>query len=566
MDATHLNLAGIRAAEQGQTAEAEQFWRQAIALGPPNASIHFNLGVVLAGSGRLSEALEAYQRTTQLDPRNAAAFANLALLHEKLGHPDAAERCHRTAAALDPTTPTIRFNLANWLAASSRPELQLEAQALYLDLLKTEPRHLGAWNNLGTLLFETGYLSAAQTAYTAAATYHPQDIAARINLGNVLLQKNALEAAREQFDAALRLNPDQAEAHQGLASCFSRRGDEVHAAHHRQQGFGRQPVLSLPYRGQGTGLPLLILATAQEGNIPWRFLVDRTHFRSTVLAVEYVDPDQPLPPHALIFNAIGDADRCTGALLLAQRLVARSQAPVINAPAEVLHTGREAHARRLAGLAGLTVPRMTQVSKTPPPGTPVSRQLETAGLEFPLLLRAPGFHGGHFFVRVETPAALSSALHELPGEHLLAIEHLDARGPDGLYRKFRMMRIDGQLLPIHLALSSQWKVHYFSSDMDKEAAYRAEEAAFLDDPAAFLGPRAMATLTALGDAVGLDYFGMDFGLGPDGNLLLFEANATMVLHPPTNESHWDYRRAATENALQAARRLFIARAGTDSAS
>jgi Flp pilus assembly protein TadD len=557
LDATQLNLAGIRAAERGQTAEAEQLWHQAIALGPPNASVHFNLGVTLAASGRVLEALEQYQHAARLDPGNAAAFANLALLQEKWGDPEAAERHHRMAAALAPDNPTIRFNLANWLAASNRPEALQEAQAAYLDLLKAEPQHLGAWNNLGTLLFETGYVSAAETAYTAATTYHPDDLAARINLGQVLLHKNALEAARKQFTAALHLQPDQAEAHQGLASCFSREGDEERAAWHRMQGFGRKPITTLPYRGQGHPIPLLILATAQEGNVPWRFLMDRNRFHSTILAMEHVDPNLPLPPHALIFNAIGDADRCVEGLQRAQQFAARSKAPLINPPHRVLRTGRQDHAQRLAGIAGLTVPRIMTLTSSG--AAEIARELERSGFRFPLLLRTPGFHGGHFFVRVESREFLEQALNELPGKQVLAIEWLDARGPDGLYRKFRMMRIGGQLLPIHLALSTQWKVHYFSSDMAKDVAYRAEEAAFLDDPAGFLGAPAMATLTALGEAIDLDYFGMDFCLAANGNILLFEANATMVLQPPTNEPLWDYRRAATERALQATRRLFIER-------
>jgi hypothetical protein len=36
---------------------------------------------------------------------------------------------------------------------------------------------------------------------------------------------------------------------------------------------------------------------------------------------------------------------------------------------------------------------------------------------------------------------------------------------------------------------------------------------------------------------------------------LFEANATMVVFPPGPEPIWDYRRAAIEAALQAARRM-----------
>jgi len=61
---------------------------------------------------------------------------------------------------------------------------------------------------------------------------------------------------------------------------------------------------------------------------------------------------------------------------------------------------------------------------------------------------------------------------------------------------------------------------------------------------------------------GLDYAGIDFGLNADGSLLLFEANATMIIAPPPPDPMWDYRRAASERALDAARRMVLARART----
>ena len=49
--------------------------------------------------------------------------------------------------------------------------------------------------------------------------------------------------------------------------------------------------------------------------------------------------------------------------------------------------------------------------------------------------------------------------------------------------------------------------------------------------------------------------GVDFAVGADGSLLLFEANATMVINPPAPEPVWDYRRAPMARALAAAREL-----------
>ena len=174
------------------------------------------------------------------------------------------------------------------------------------------------------------------------------------------------------------------------------------------------------------------------------------------------------------------------------------------------------------------------------------------------MLRAPGFHTGQHFVRVETLDALAEAMAALPGEELLAIEYLDARGADRLARKYRVMLIGGAFYPLHLAISADWKVHYFSADMLVSESHRAEEQRFLEDMPAVLGDRAMTALAQIAQSLGLDYAGVDFALDADGTLLLFEANATMLINPPGPEAVWDYRRAAAARALAAAQKLLEA--------
>jgi glutathione synthase/RimK-type ligase-like ATP-grasp enzyme len=180
-----------------------------------------------------------------------------------------------------------------------------------------------------------------------------------------------------------------------------------------------------------------------------------------------------------------------------------------------------------------------------------ARSLERQNLGFPLLLRSPGYHTGRNFVRVERAGDLAAAAESLPGQTLLAIEYLDAAGQDGKPRKYRVMMIDGELYPLHLAISKDWKVHYFTADMADKPDHRDEEAAFLKNMPAVLGDRAMAALARVRAALGLDYAGIDFGLGADGDLLLFEANATMVIAKPGKEAHWAYRHAAIDTVLAA---------------
>ena len=413
------------------------------------------------------------------------------------------------------------------------------------------PTHFDALNELGALAKASGHRSAARSVYVRAVQLHPGNPIGHVNLANLLLEDGDASGARPHYEAALGIDADLPEAHQGLALVLTELADETAEAHW-QKGFAGHAIVRKPYRGTGFGVPLLLLVAARGGNIPTQHWIDDRHFNITAIHADFYDPSQPLPPHALVVNAIGDADLCAIALARADELLARSAAPVINPPGLVRATSRADNARRLAQVPGVIAPRTRAV--------PRATILAADGLSFPLLLRVPGFHTGRHFRYVENRDALRQAADALPGEQVLAIEYLDARGPDGMARKYRVMFIDGALYPLHLAISADWKVHYFTAAMATNAAHRDEERRFLDDMPAILGERAMAALAGTGAALGLDYGGVDFALAPDGSVLLFEANATMVINPPEPDPIWNYRRRAISDVLRAAKEMLLRRA------
>jgi hypothetical protein len=288
--------------------------------------------------------------------------------------------------------------------------------------------------------------------------------------------------------------------------------------------------------------------------------LDDKIFRTFVVLPNVYDPDVPLPEHQVIFNAIGDADLCQHALDRAVTLLDRTFAPVINSPAAVLGTGRAANARRLAEVPGVLAPVIATFSRQTLAASDAQQALDRKALQFPVLLRAPGFHNGQHFLFVENAAQLPSALAELPGDEFTAIQYLDARGADNHYRKYRVMMIGGWLYPLHLAISTNWKIHYVTADMADHPGHRAEEARFLEDMPGVLGPRAMAALAEIQNALGLDYAGIDFGLNAAGDILLFEANATMTVLPPARDRRWDYRRGAVQRVEDAVRKMLVDRA------
>jgi tetratricopeptide (TPR) repeat protein len=464
---------------------------------------------------------------------------------------DAALRATEARLAANPARTDLRFEMACLLNECGRTG---DARNAYLELLARDPSHRLALNNLGTLLYETGYRTAARTAYAEAVARHPEDPMSRVNLGNLLYESGDIEAARAQFEMALRFDPDHTGAHRGLAYVFDELNEPDRAEQHRRRGFENLPAIALPYRGEGPPVPLLLLVSAVGGNIPTRHLLDDRVFRTFVVTPDFYDPHQPLPPHRIVFNAIGDADLAASSLAAARSLLSLTNAPLINHPTAVLATGRADHAARLAGLQGVITPLTVTLPREllTEPGT-----LERHGFHFPLLVRSPGFHTGRHFVKVDTPDDLAGAIADLPGAELTVIEFLNARGEDGKVRKYRVMMIDGTLYPLHLAISNDWKIHYFSADMAEDAVNRAEDAAFLEDMPRVLGPQAMDALAGIQATLGLDYAGIDFGLSPRGEVLLFEANATMVVNPPPAGEQWAYRRQAVERIFEAVRQMLL---------
>ncbi|MGP0073636.1 MAG: tetratricopeptide repeat protein [Bryobacteraceae bacterium] len=459
--------------------------------------------------------------------------------------------------ALDPDSIALRFDRACLLNEMGQIE---DAKQAYLDVLTRSPSHVGALNNLGTLLYFTGYRTAARSAYTEAIRQHPDQPMAHVNLGNLFLEAGELAAAREHYEAALSIDAQFAEAHQGLGNLLAELGQEEAAARHQRLGHWDHRPTELPYRGESEPVAVLLLTSGRRGDVPIRHLLDDKIFRTFVVLPNVYDPDVPLPEHQVVFNAIGDADLCKQALDRAVTLMDRTFAPVINAPAAVLGTGRAANAHRLGDVPGVVAPRTANFSRE----ALTADALASKGFDFPVLLRAPGFHNGRHFLLVEDADRLAPALAELPGHDLTAIQYLDARGPnqnnDGLHRKYRVMMIGGWLYPLHLAISPHWKIHYVTADMADNAAHRAEEARFLDDMPGVLGPRAMAALAEIQNVLGLDYAGIDFGLNADGDVLLFEANATMTVLPPDKDRRWDYRRAAIQRVEHAVRKMLVDKA------
>ncbi len=445
------------------------------------------------------------------------------------------ERESRLAAS--PDDVKAHFYRARLLKELGRDD---EARLAYGRVLELAPSWLGTTGDPGGFFL---------SALPEALRHHPGNVQGHLTLAGLLREKGKTEAARAQYAKVLELQADCPGARQALALLPPPEGGPP----------GDTAAGAKPRRGEPRPLPVLLLTTL-DGNCPlYQMLGDGT-FLPLAIVTEFYDPDKLLPPHRLAVNCVGDADLCGPSLRAAQAILARSKAPVVNPPSLVLATSRAENAVRLRGIKGVVTADIVSLPKDLLAKPDGYAEVVQRGFSYPFLLRSPGYHLGRYFRMVSNERDLALAVASFPGKELNVLRYLDGRGKDGKTRKYRVMMIGGELYPAHLALSGDWKVHYFTADMDDHPENRAEDEAFLGDMRSAIGERAFQALEAIRDQLALDYAGVDFGLDGEGNLLLYEANACMTVAPPEPDPRWDYRRKPVARILEATRQMLHQRA------
>lgn len=250
-------------------------------------------------------------------------------------------------------------------------------------------------------------------------------------------------------------------------------------------------------------------------------------------------------PRGLV-NHIGDYDSCAEGLRLAEALRARSRLPCFNLPKNVARATRDGVSRMLSDVDGVLMPRTLRLQPTSP--QEILASAATAGLSFPLIMRIAGDHGGRSMVRIESADDLAP-IHSLPwgGRTVYLTEFVDYASADGHYRKMRLVVVGDAYFVRHRVRGDHWKIHVG----DRDAESTAEEAAFLADFDASMRPVLDPVIARIRERMGLDYFGIDCSLMPDGRLLVFEANVCMkILHNSMpSPNMWDAPIARIEHAL-----------------
>lgn len=110
-----------------------------------------------------------------------------------------------------PTQQQIETRFRQALACHQHGQIG-DAQAIYQEILKIQPRHFNSRHLLGVAAFQSGRIEIAIKLISEAISIDPQVPAAYNNLGNALLDARQWHAALTSFDRALALEPDYVEA------------------------------------------------------------------------------------------------------------------------------------------------------------------------------------------------------------------------------------------------------------------------------------------------------------------------------------------------------------------
>jgi len=98
--------------EASDQAQAEQAYRDAIALVPDYADPYLNLGVLLCDAGRCDEAVALYREGLRHRPDEALFHFNLAIAFEDMQRLDEALACYDACLKLEPAMADAHFNAA----------------------------------------------------------------------------------------------------------------------------------------------------------------------------------------------------------------------------------------------------------------------------------------------------------------------------------------------------------------------------------------------------------------------------------------------------------------------
>jgi len=253
--------------------EAEAVLRQHIAIAPASHDGFYLLAYALFRQGRAKESLQIYQSAANLKapaPDDLKIIGlNYALLDNYDRSADYLERSH----AADPANTETLYFLGRARYMQNR---FAEALTAFQEVLRRDPRHVKAQNNLGQVFEARNDTDEAIAAYRHAVkldlnSSKPSELPL-LNLGVLLIEKNEVAEALTLLTRAAAVNPASARVRFHLGKTYLRLGrladaerEFLQATKHDPKDIGAHYQLGRLYHRLGKkGLARQTLATSEQ--------------------------------------------------------------------------------------------------------------------------------------------------------------------------------------------------------------------------------------------------------------------------------------------------------------
>jgi len=497
---------------------------------------YLRLGQQLFRDGKAAEAIAAFQQgLTEAEKAGTESPDTMSDLYAKLGNVAAACGNFQMASVNYQAALKIAPHLTNCWCFFADLHLRCgqheTAIQLYLQTLKLNPRHWAARVNMVQALMAGRQFLVAKAILIELKGERPQDAGIHHLLGKALFELNEVEPALASFREAVAINPKDSESINWIGALKQSLGENEAAQAAYAEAARIQPLIKRPAAKQPAEFRVLALYAPFGGNTPTEYLFQDAFFDIDTLAL-FPSRDYDTAEFGrdiqLVVNLVSDADQTEALLPLAAELVDRFDLPTVNHPRKVRQTTRDAVAVLLRDIPNCRIPRALRLKA----GADRSEAALSAILPFSstVLARPVGTHGGDDFEKLEDVAALSAFLSERPDHDHYLIEYVDYVSTDGHFRKYRFIFVGNEILPYHLCIGRDWKLHHINTDMAHQPWMQQEEAAFLSNPVGVFNSAQFKALQDIRERVGLDYCGIDCGLDAAGNIVVFEVNASMLVH------------------------------------
>lgn len=520
------NMLGFLLLKVDRPQDAILWFETALSLKPDYVPAMSGLGMAYQAGGNFVRALRCYDRVVGAQPDDAVSCYHHGFALQELG------RSIEALASLDRAI-SLKSDYGQALAKRSQvieslgnvPEvLQAALRSCHLS-----PEDVTSWSRLGDLLQKYRDFDKAIAAYDKGLSRFPEDFRCLCNKAQALEATGRWREGLATAQQALRVEPTDREALM-LCGKFELRFGNPAAAHACFLIVADMGVVrNYPAAKRPAKFRALLLFSPEGGNTPYEDLIRDSCFDTEVIFVlrgYRNDPQVRSERVNVVVNLVSETDFGLDLMASAIDLADSLQRPVVNHPRLMLATDRESISRRLTGVADAVMPATVRIE-----AKDLRRRVRDGDTNaFPVIVRHTGKHGGDMMELVADADALLRFAEESGEQALYLTAFVNYSSPDGLFRKYRFIFIGDEILPYHLAIGDGWKVHHASTRMAHVEWMRREEEAFLNEPDRVFGPKGMAALDAIRRQIGLDYFGIDCSLDSEGRVVIFEVNASMLIH------------------------------------